>query len=367
MGRLISKMIVMGLMLLGLPLAGVWLAGGPLGRYLEFPPTTRYVAHAPFAWAVFALYTLVILAVLLPLAWMGWRGWRRRPPPPPGRRPGRFPAWGWAGLAAGAASWLLAWNRFEWFAPFQAHTFTPLWLSYIVVANALCHWRSGRCLLTHRPVFLLVLFPFSALFWWFFEYLNRFVQNWYYTGVHYGPWAYFWLATLPFSTVLPAVLSTSELLSNASWLQRAFANGRPVTCGHPRVAAAVVLGAAGAGLAGIGVWPDLLFALLWVSPLLMLLALQTLFGAPHLLHDLARGDWRRFAAAALAALVCGFFWEMWNTHSLARWEYAVPFVQRFTVFEMPLLGYAGYLPFGLECVVVGDLLAGASGRRATLR
>jgi hypothetical protein len=25
---------------------------------------------------------------------------------------------------------------------------------------------------------------------------------------------------------------------------------------------------------------------------------------------------------------------------------------------MPLLGYAGYLPFGLECAVVGSLLAG---------
>ena len=46
---------------------------------------------------------------------------------------------------------------------------------------------------------------------------------------------------------------------------------------------------------------------------------------------------------------------MWNFYSLARWEYAVPFVQRFKVFEMPLLGYAGYLPFGVECLAVADL------------
>jgi hypothetical protein len=58
--------------------------------------------------------------------------------------------------------------------------------------------------------------------------------------------------------------------------------------------------------------------------------------------------------AACAALICGFFWELWNFKSLAHWEYAVPFVQRFHVFEMPLLGYAGYLPFGLECLVVAD-------------
>ena len=30
----------------------------------------------------------------------------------------------------------MAWTRFEWFAPFQEHTFTPLWLAYIVVVNA---------------------------------------------------------------------------------------------------------------------------------------------------------------------------------------------------------------------------------------
>ena len=69
-----------------------------------------------------------------------------------------------------------------------------------------------------------------------------------------------------------------------------------------------------------------------------------------------RGDWRPVVSAALAALICGFFWEMWNYYSLARWTYSVPLVQRFPVFEMPLLGYAGYLPFGLECVVAGELL-----------
>lgn len=58
---------------------------------------------------------------------------------------------------------------------------------------------------------------------------------------------------------------------------------------------------------------------------------------------------------ALAALICGVFWELWNFCSLAHWEYTVPFVQRFELFHMPLLGYAGYLPFGLECLAVADL------------
>ena len=31
--------------------------------------------------------------------------------------------------------------------------------------------------------FLVWLFLVSACFWWYFEYLNRFVQNWYYVDV----------------------------------------------------------------------------------------------------------------------------------------------------------------------------------------
>ena len=61
---------------------------------------------------------------------------------------------------------------------------------------------------------------------------------------------------------------------------------------------------------------------------------------------------------ALAALTCGFFWETWNYFSLARWTYAIPFVQRFHLFEMPVLGYGGYLPFGLMCLAAGTPMTG---------
>ena len=79
-------------------------------------------------------------------------------------------------------------------------------------------------------------------------------------------------------------------------------------------------------------------------------------GEASILDGPAIGDWREVWQVALAGLVCGFFWEMWNYQSLAHWEYTVPFVHRFEVFHMPLLGYGGYLPFGLECLAVARLL-----------
>ena len=89
---------------------------------------------------------------------------------------------------------------------------------------------------------------------------------------------------------------------------------------------------------------------------MIIICLQTLMKEPHILSVMAQGEWSDAVTAALAALVCGGFWEMWNYFSLAKWQYSIPLVDRFQIFEMPLLGYAGYLPFGLECLVIGNML-----------
>jgi hypothetical protein len=349
--------IPLAAMLIGLPLVGVWRAGMPLEAYFEFPPQTRFVTHAPFSWTAFCFYATTIAVTMVTVCRRAIGSYRRTAPAAaPEFRP--FPWWGWAAAAAGSTAWVLAWTRWTWFVSFQPHTFTPLWLAYIVVVNALCYRRTGRSLVTHRPLFFLGLFPASALFWWFFEYLNRFVQNWYYVGVRFSHWEYFWYATLPFATVLPAVLSTRELIRSFAWFQRAFSRVRPLTgnC-HPALPW-VALAASAGGLAAVGVWPSFLYSLVWVAPLLIIVAVRSLRHESHPLQDLAGSNWTGCASAMLAALICGFFWEMWNVFSLAQWRYSIPFVHRFEIFAMPLLGYAGYLPFGLECAAVSDLLEG---------
>ena len=352
MSRLAAKFLILAAMLLGLPLLGAMAAGLPAERFLEFPPATAYVRHAPFSRAVFALFGVFEAAVIAGIIFLA----RHRRPATMPKTPARpFPWWGWGALALGAAAWVLAWNRFSWFAPGQPHTFFPLWLAFALVANAVRYRRWGRSMVTDRPGFFAALFPVSAGFWWFFEYLNRFVQNWYYSGSRYGPLTYFLLATLSFSTVLPAVVSVRDLLMESRCLRTRFVGVYPFRPKRPKALAAATLVLAGAGLAGIGVWPDLLFPLLWVSPLLIMMGIQALAGESHVLTPAARGDWRPVMAAAAAALICGFFWEMWNFYSLARWTYSVPLVHRFQLFEMPILGYAGYLPFGLECTAVAAL------------
>ena len=347
-----SLAVVAG-MLVGLPLAGVWLSGGEVGGYLRFPPETVAVSPPGFSPVVFGVLLGVLIAVLAPFGVRVVRSWGGERVP----AAGRFPVWGWAGVMLGAAAWILAWTRMDWFARWQAHTFTPLWIAYILVVNGLTCRRTGGGMMLDRPAVFLSLFPLSALFWWFFEYLNRFVRNWHYLGgvQDMSPLQYVVFATIPFATVLPAVLGTRELLATYPLFTRAFGQWRRVVLPRSAVVAGGLLAAAAAGLAGIGVWPNQLFPLLWVSPLLIVVALQELRGGEGLAGELARGDWRRVVTVALAALVCGFFWEMWNSQSQARWVYQIPYVQGARLFEMPLLGYAGYFPFGLECLVIGDL------------
>ncbi len=353
----VVRFFVLSLLLVGLPLLGVWLAGRPLAPYLQFPPVPTVREQAPFSWTAFALLAL------LPLLFVGLLvAWLQRPvhaaPLATATWARSFPVWGWFGVLLLAASWGLAWSPQGDTAALRPYTFTPLWIGYILVVNALACRQTGRSLLTDRPGCFLALFPLSTLFWWYFEYLNRFVQNWYYDGVgSFGAWAYVAAASVAFSTVLPAVLSTWHWLAALPSLGANRGEFLPVRVRRRKMLAWLMLLVAGGGLAGIGVWPQYLFPLLWLSPLLILVPLQMLAGERTVLSNVRRGDWRPVFVSGIAALICGFFWEMWNYHSLARWEYSIPFVHRFEVFEMPLLGYAGYLPFGLECVVAVDQIA----------
>lgn len=351
---LIVSVIAAGI-LIGLPLAGIAAAGLDISGFLEFPPLTRYVPHAGFSWPIFLSIAVVDLLLVSGLVYLIYHGMQRIGKVPRAEKVA-LPWWGWAGVLIGMAGWVLAWTRFEWFSGFQQHTFTLPWSGYILVINGLCVKRSSRSPLTDNPKTFMLLFPLSAVFWWFFEYLNRFVQNWYYVGIDdFGSVEYTLFASLSFSTVLPAVLSTYALLMTWPAFRHGLKTGLTINVQQPRQLAAAVLVLSGAGLSLIGICPDYLFPLLWVSPLLIISSLQTLLGYDNIFVPIRSGDWRTVAGSAIAALICGFFWELWNYHSLAHWVYAVPFVSRFHVFEMPILGYGGYLPFGLECLVAAGL------------
>ncbi|MDF3018604.1 MAG: hypothetical protein K0R44_3829, partial [Thermomicrobiales bacterium] len=116
----------------------------------------------------------------------------------------------WIGLALAIVSWWIAWFGP---APYSEHTFFPLWLGYILAVDGLTMRRAGTSLLARDRHRFVSLFVFSIPLWWLFEFANRYLDNWRYLLPRpYHPVEYALLASLAFSTVMPAIFVTAELL-----------------------------------------------------------------------------------------------------------------------------------------------------------
>ena len=262
------------------------------------------------------------------------------------------------GLALVAVFWFAAWTHF---GVLGEYSFFPLWLGYILTVDGLVAWRKSTSLLLRAPRDFVLLFVLSAPIWWIFEGLNNFVLNWHYIiPADYSVWQMIIESTICFSTVIPAVFETTELVSTGGFMARL--GGRRQFDLSPRFLWRLMY--AGAfGLAALVLVPRSAFPLTWVWLVLILDPLNQLRGRASLVGQAAHGDYRRIVALALGVLICGFFWEMWNFFAFPKWYYTVPYFDWLHIFEMPLLGYLGYIPFAWELYAVYHL-AWAKARRS---
>jgi hypothetical protein len=259
---------------------------------------------------------------------------------------------GWLGLFLISAAWPLNWAL----PGLRTHLlFFPLWLGYALAVDALVLRRRGTSILARSPGDFALLFVYSAPVWWLFEAFNWRTQNWEYLGADgFSTLTYFLLTTLSFSTVMPAVFETAEFVRSAAWMRR--------LSGGPRLAPTrpLLLAMVGIGLAMVVLsmsLPGYFYPFLWGSAFFLAEPINAWLGRPSLLRYLERGDWQPVVALALGALVCGFFWEFWNFYSYPKWTYHTPGVEFLHIFEMPLLGFLGYPPFGLELYALVHLIA----------
>ncbi len=267
------------------------------------------------------------------------------------------PAHLYIGLGLALFFWFASWTRL---GILGEYAFFPQWLGYILTVDGIIAWRKGESLLTAHPREWMALFVLSAPIWWVFEGLNEFVQNWHYiTGRPYSPIEYILIATIDFSTVVPAVFETATLLLTFEFIQRRRDLPR---FNLPASRAWLAMFGGAAAFAAVVLVPRYAFPFTWVWLVLIVDPLNYLRERPSLLAQAAQGDGRRLIALALGALVCGFFWEMWNSHAMPKWYYTVPFVGFGKVFEMPILGYFGYIPFAWELYALYQMVWGRLGR-----
>ena len=269
-----------------------------------------------------------------------------------------FPAHGWLGLALSLVFWAVNWG---WPGLRTYWAFFPLWLGYCLAVDGLVLWRTGTSLLKRDARKYVGLFLISAPLWWLFEALNLRTQNWQYLGVAgFTPFAYAFWTTLNFTIVVPAVFGTAELAASFGFLNR-LRRGLVIRPDRVTTSGFFVLG--WLMLAFLLAWPNIFFPFIWFSLYFIIEPINVWLGNRSLADWLKHGDWRPVVALWAGVLITAFFWEMWNYFSYPKWIYHVAWGGWLHVFEMPLLGYGGYLPFALELFAFYHLIMGLFGQK----
>lgn len=160
--------------------------------------------------------------------------------------------------------------------------------------------RSGSSLLRTQPLYTLSLGATGAGLGALLAYLNIFSPLW----ISPLPWpGEILLAALLGALLLPAILVTRLWLVSFPGLLGRLTRGLSLPSGQTEVVAALLLLAALAGLLGGTVWPAQLVWLLWLSPLLLLLALQLLWHESTVFSGLKNGDWSRSVLGVVSGII----------------------------------------------------------------
>ena len=242
------------------------------------------------------------------------------------------------GLILIAAGWSIMWGVDTYF---NAFAFWSLWTGASLLA-----WTLGK---TEYPGFRrhLQLALLSVPLWWWFELINERVQNWHYVlSFDYGPLQYGLLTSVAFSTVVPAICAASSMIRGGSPQQQP----RGLQCSRNRRLVASLITVGVVLQVAVVLFPTQLFPLVWVAPALIFDGLVASAGGRSLVRDLASGRWADLLVIAAGGLICGLFWEFWNYWSMPKWEYRIPYLGFWKIFEMPAAGYLGYIPFAWSVV-----------------
>ncbi len=254
-------------------------------------------------------------------------------------------------LYAGLAAFPLAWVLLFLGVPFVKTWFFCLaWWSFILILDGLNFRLRGSSPLSDSPAIFLFKALFSVFVWNAFELFNLRLQNWSYHDLPKAlpeRWLGYFIA---FASVIPALeelaLLIGPMMTNRFRLFRI------------RVSPPLLRGSFFFGLLSLALsllLPGIFFPLVWLGFIFLLEPLNVRLNNRSMISELERNDWRGFWSWVIAGLAAGLFWEFFNFWAVSRWKYDLPVLNFGRVFEMPILGYSGFLPFALEIFAVLQL------------
>lgn len=218
------------------------------------------------------------------------------------------------------------------------------WWSFILVMDSVNFRTRKSSPLSQSPKTFFYAAFISVFIWLVFEIFNLRLQNWQYHDLPSST-AERWLGYfLAYATVIPALLEISHFLEG--FLKKKRPGFFRLEASPLFLKFCVFVGSLFLFLTVA--WPRLFFPLVWLCFIFLLEPLNDWLKNDTLLADLAKNDWSRMWSWMLAGLAAGFFWEFWNFFADSRWEYSLPYLDFWRIFQMPVFGYAGFIPFALE-------------------
>lgn len=157
----------------------------------------------------------------------------------------------------------------------------------------------------------------------------------------------FLLYTPAFALLAPSVLVTRALLGSFPGVLKALAFRFTLPQISRETGVRILIPVALTGLLGGAAWPAELFWLIWLSPLILLIALQLLWHESTIFSALKSGDFGRIVCTMIAGvMVCNIGAIFFQSH--AYLQINLPNMQ---VVQL------SFALFGLLCLQLGDLLA----------
>ncbi len=245
---------------------------------------------------------------------------------------------------------------------------TPIfWTGYILLIDGIIFSFKGKSFLIFQGIFIVIIL--SIVVWWFFEWTNIFLSNWHYVGLtenilrYIG---YFWA----FGTIIPCILLTYGLLLvifknvriefkginvKNKYLTLMISVGIlflllpiiPFSLKFVNRSADIELFSWMMVLGDIKISEYMAFAV-WTFGFLILDPINYLMQKPSIIGYIEKGNYKVISLLSLSGIICGILWESVNWFATTRWVYTVPILGNIKIFEMPILGYLGFITFAWE-------------------
>lgn len=228
------------------------------------------------------------------------------------------------------------------------------WWSFILVADSL-NFRKRKISPLSKSWRNFLFSAFISVFvWLIFELFNLRLKNWSYHNLPTNLWQRWLGYFIAFASVIPAMREISFFIEG-------FLKKKKFALFRLKPTPFLLKLWAFLGMFFIFLalcWPRLLFPLVWLCFIFLLEPLNFWLRNETFLADQERRDWSRIWSWILAGLAAGLLWEFFNFWAGSHWEYSLPYLNFWRVFQMPVLGYTGFMPFALEIFAFYQFLSG---------